>query len=444
MYGLNSTFVAATPQHLNLIDGFTTLGVTSYSPEGVLLKSVADLQEGIACGGIMLANHLTGEYVIYVGETLREVLSRSQLGQIRSWALSNGAQSAFTLTTKEGTGSHDFVEGLVLNPPQKQDDYTPSGYLQKRLPITHFFSAGSSLLLFGVVCSATEGMLVSHVRDLLPTGAINAYIPTNEQTEPLGYMATIVDLPFTLSEFMRRVADAAIGQVPSSLRSYYQSTLEAALAAHPDRDTKLNFAVSSFWRSGVLESGSLYGPRRSTFERSMASILGTGLVGGWPAAVTSGSAAGNGPYVRTSTSGWIERRSLPGAFSPGSRIPYLVEDQEYCNRLKTLVAPTGVAGGLQCGVIRDFHVLHRSLALGQRFASTSSPFSTLNDLVQDSVVPHAPEAFAASGPATSGPGIIASVQDHEPERTMYSVGNAQPLLESFLATWDGLALEAAK
>lgn len=444
IHGLSNNLLFTAGPGVSAISGTTKLVTHSGGPEGVLLKKVGSIQDAVNCGGIYLYN---GERsVMYVGDSLKKVISKSKLGKVAAWTALNGVTTTACKLVTMAHWDHILTWKSGLNVVGSVS--TPSGQLSPRIAEKDFFPFSGDVYALGVVCSATDGMWQSRSIDLFPGDIYGTGMPAVTY-ESIGYMSTEIALPDTFDTFMTRVYNTAMSAVPAGAQQYYADTFKLTIDACSFKQVRPTVAVCSYWKGQAEWDGATFGPLRSSFPQvGGPSGWGAGLAGGrWPTGTQKG---GEGSYNSTATKeGHIEYVFVPGFYYAGcDDMPWLVHQDVLCTQAKNLKPPSGAVAGLKVGELADLHSLERSLVRGIRRATLPSSHTDLVDFVlhplDESFVP-----YAASYDTADVVQVEVQSRSSQPVTpsnaiSIFDKGSLKNMVSRFSELWDEAALTRAR
>lgn len=455
-FGLANPLVFTPSVKQTTIPGTTRLVTVLGAPEGLLFKQVTSIQDAVACGGIMLYNEVDSHYLVLTGNSLLSALKDGTLGDVLVMA---DAPTALKITPvdkwKYGRVFTQLGGGM-------KDMRKPGLLIETGTPVVKkFFAVGSQLHVYGVVVSSTDGVIISHPYDD-DLGTFGLPAPCYSTIEPIaaiGFITTEVPLNEPFAAYFNRVLPKALEIIPAGLREYYKATYVATMDAAIYRADHPTVAVTTYWKNSALWSGEVASARdvvisvESFFEgfRSSQYVSPELNLRLYASEVTTG---GYNVYITPDSNevrpGKCRIDLRPGSYHPTvSKYPMLGFRAAFATKDRDLTVPSGEVGGLKVGVLKDLHVLKRSLVDELLFADVVSPFANLGELVNDTYTDFgAPELvtstiFTTPASALADARPISQAVDARP-LCIFSRGTLPALLENFSRAWDAAAEAAAE
>lgn len=463
--GLLNTLTYAGTIGVNPIPGTASLVTVVGGPEGILLKRVANLQEAINCGGLLLRNSTSQQWMFYVGNTLTKVISSDSLGKVLTWpnVVRDSAHEQIDLSLVEAwRGGHidQQKDGTEF------DDWTCPGYeFKAKMIAAPFFATDVALQAFGVVCSASDGSGVSHPASL-DHGTFGDTLPAYVG-EGMGYMSTEVPLNETFKSFFERIKPAQVAKIPDNLKEHYTATYEEVMAATSYKELRPTTAVCTYWKSSALWSGAVFSPLDVTAPMG-SHAHGDGIrvldYSAWntllqvnskrefmgPSATSPGYDRYQHPQTRIDFAAKHRYDVRPGEVDNAvTGLADLTYQTRYCAKVRDMVPGVGKVAGLNVGLLRDLHVLKRSKVDEQRFALEPANYASIGALVNDSVVQFNGSldlsTFDTASPTLIQAALTALPQIVSSESTsIFSRGTLPYMIERFSNAWDEAAMAHAK
>lgn len=451
-FGLANPLVFTPSVRQAAVAGMTRLVTVQGAPEGLLFKQVTSIQDAVACGGIMLYDEVDAHYIVLTGNSMLSAIKDGTLGDVLAMA---SAPTALKITpvdkwrygrvfTQLGGGIKDMRKpGLLI------ETGTPV--------VKKFFKVSRQLHVYGVVVSSTDGMIISHPADddLGVFGLPAACYGVVEPIAAIGFITTEVPINEPFAAYFNRVLPKALEAIPADLQAYYTATYVATMDAAAYKADHPTVAVTTYWKNGLLWSGEVASARDVVIsaEAFFESFRSTQYVSPelnlrlYASDVTSANYnVYSSPDVNEVRPGKCRIDLRPGSYHPSvSKYPMLGFRSALSTKERDLTVPSGEVGGLKAGVLKDLHVLKRSLIDKVLFADVVSPFANLGELVNDTYTDFgAPEIvtstiFSTPASALADARPISRAVDARP-LCIFSRGTLPALLESFSRAWD----EAAK
>lgn len=450
-FGLANPLLFTPSVKQTAIAGRTRLVTVQGAPEGLLLKQVTSIQDAVACGGLMLYDETNEHCYVLTGNLLLSALKDRTLGDVLVMA---SAPTALKITPvvkwSYGTVFTQLGGGML-------DMRKPGLLIETGTPVVKkYFPVGSSLHVYGVVVSSTDGMIISHPMDDdlgsfgLPASCYDPILPI----AAIGFISTEVPINDSFAAYFNKVLPTALAAIPDDLKRYYQDTYVATMDAAAYHSDKPTVAVTTFWKNGALWSGEVASARDvitsnpdflDSFRLTQYVSAELNLRLYSTSISTGGYDQYSQPDTNTNRPGQVRIDLRPGSYHPAiSKFPMLGFRAAFAVKARDLTIPSGVVGGLKAGVLKDLHVLKRSLVDGLLFADVDSPFANLGELVNDTYTDFgAPELvtstiFTTPASALADARPISQVVDARP-LCVFSRGTLPALLENFSRAWDAAA-----
>lgn len=385
-----------------------------------MYKKISSWSEAIDCGGaIIFSIQAPARWIMYVGDTLKAALAEGKLGQVArlSTAFQGSNYRGFHRPEMDGWAGAPNVKELGgdLVPIYRDVDY---------------FSLGPQAMfhVMGVVTSATEGYGI---------GSPATSFENTESESSLSYMATTIKMESNFGTYINGIKSTLMAAVPEKLRQYYESTYAAALdASYPlSRPT---IAVPSFWKAGLIWNGALPTPAIQVKGQGGLTAL---------AEISNPDVFANIPYNATAAAGWSvtvppqpKYRVLHRPGYRGYGATFMPCMDFFTRSTFRETAPiTGEIGGLKVGLMRDGHMLKRSLVDSVKFADQASLIPSLAVMVSQ----YLDRTEYLSTPVLATPTIdtaMVNLAREEavgvPTEHVFELGNLSKSITKFSKTWD--------
>lgn len=449
----NATQFSAATADMIQVPGTTNLYTGGPGmPEGMLFKRIRNLDDAVACGGLLILDdtgmrnaHAGTQWVFYVGDTLKQAMSAELLGYM-SVTTGNPSFTQIPLLTNKATYVYTTTEGASLAGVE-ESTHTATGYAVNRVYGDRYvFLTYTTLNLWGIVTTASRGMGSKRVR----TATVNGSIAT---TDNYGFMASDTPMSVTMTQFLLNHKTAFLNTIDEDVRGFYASAYDAAAA---NRLRKPTLAAVTAWRNGDLCPIPMHGDY--IVHKEKAQVDGTFYVdllnpvrvaaatarGGYSPTVTtpdSGPTSGGNNYPETPfhLKGAIGRRMGSSSF------PALLQPETYfATVVPTVAAATGAVGAYKVGMLRDSHLLGR--------LSTGAPSLTVGPEIHPNLASYINSAYMTmrSSPVSN----LASADTELEVEAAFTAMNSQNAsdysnaftygeivgeIEHFVATWDSMA-----
>lgn len=457
MYGLSNVINFANPARQKLIGSAATLVTIDGGPEGVLLKRITSMQEALSCGGLLLYNAANGDWLMYTGATLARVLADSQLGKVPRWGWAAPyADESGLCRIDRLVGAWRPARRYVTNSTSYRENKNFGGVVKKSIILEDYFASGAVIIGLGVVASTTDGFGQKTARTHIPSPAIEAELPLGTPYA-MAYMSTEIPLTCTFAEFFATVKTEAMRRVPDNLKEYYEATYAETLSACAFKDLKPTTAVCTYWKNGALWSGALDKPRTVVMSTANGyptddSVL---IRNGTPAPLRPAASQVEGVQGQAGTypitvDGRMVLDTLPGAYHlANSGLPLMTGDTMFSTLDKVLIPPTGKIGDLNAGLLRDMHVLKRSLVDGLKFQEDAASHASLAELMTEPVTEFNPTTSIPLALTTDAVNVENFITDTKfavshKARSIFARGTLAPMVEAFSDSWDDAAQAYAK
>lgn len=435
-------FAATTAQQV--ISGQAKLVTVASAPEGILLKRVSSFAEAIDAGGLyMYQLDDPTRWMFVVGTSLEETIVRSELGKVTGPSEDLGSSSITLDRRYEGVWLRDYEPA---QPPggAHAADYKIvyfGGNVYPKLVAYNYFTGpvGALAVVTGASCGYGTSKGSGH-RYLFDGGALPA-------VGGQSYMATIIPMNVKFSQFMRNIRQIALGRVPENLKEYYIDSFEDALATYGDADHRPTMAVSTHWIGAGLANGRMIEPRRYTVSGAISSPY---LAGFTAESSPTGYYGSNATYADFSETTKYRVMLRPGYIGGGSleHRPYLDDDYVY-GTAKEVPPATGKIEGVDVGLLRDSHVMYRSLVTGERYATLESVDDSFANFMVRTIDEWDYDTMSAA-PIETGNSSAAEIEatahnlEGDVPRTVTQLGTLPNQISRFSRHWDAKAQALAK
>lgn len=188
-----STDMIPVPGTMNLFTGGPGM------PEGVLFKRIRNLDDAVACGGLLILDdtgmrnaHAGTQWVFYVGETLKTAMTKSRLGYL-SVPTSNAIFTTLPLlknsvtyayTTQEGSSPIGAIESTITS---------TGAAVSRAYGDQYAFLPYTTLNLWGVVTTASRGLGSKRCK----TAGVNG---SRVETDNYSFMASDTPMSITMTD----------------------------------------------------------------------------------------------------------------------------------------------------------------------------------------------------------------------------------------------------
>lgn len=442
-FGLNQDPVFTPAPGVSTYAGFGNLITFTGQPEGLLLRKISSIREGLDFGGVLLLQGTS--WLFYVGSTLVEAMSREKLGYFCD------AATGEALTYRRVEAMDGFTQDAVGNQVTKKG----GRFLMNHELRPFFDTASGPVYAMGIVTGATEGFGHGAAVATNMMSPNTDFFAPGSSTNPSSYVSTVVPMDLTFEAFFNTVLTRALDLVPSNIRSYYVTTYAEAMNTFPHRLVRPSIGVNTHWvGSAIATSRSKYkhvagvayankAPVMDNTYTNLAGVTTTSVLPVGPAYPTynypqvcfKGNRAGHFPYRN------VDCFVPPMALGADAAVNF--------TSTGTVGFGGGVIGGLQVGIIRDAQVLIRSVMLGTRYADAPAGFANLSEYVMSqadttgNIMTRLLNPDQMKGNSLGINIAVAAENEWVAQESIYSRGNVCGLLEKFDAHWNGKALAAA-
>jgi len=444
-FGLNCNILFDSIDQLTIVPGRQSLYRAAAGPEGVLLRRITSMADAFKAGGLLLmSTQVPGRWWFAIGDSLSEAITNGDLGKSAGYTR-RGDTNYFRHESLPGlfNAVHQAFDGqtLVLTSTFETGRWTA-------IPLMlDYFQQADTVLAFGLVTSADEGYGQSHpVGDQwgAMNGALNNWMSPNQG---LSFASSLIPMTVPFSTFMAGVKAAALALIPSDVRQYYDAAYGPAMQAFAKKDEKPTLGVSTFWRGVNLSPGFHTTPQDDTFNPQSFWAY-TMTVGRTEQSFMTQTVLGSNYNRVVDTPGAYQVCCRPGFFDTNATTrPVMHTFSQQFGTYHDITPLTGKIEGLDVGLIRDGHVLARSLVDGQRFATDPPSHTTLGRAIAEYVDPFhnsglSPNTVAAN--AGEGEATASFMKSRTNSKNVFLRGTLADMLEAFSAAWDNVAYTTAK
>lgn len=456
------------------VAGYEELRIAPEGPEGLLLRRVAGINEALACGGIYLHDVADPrKWWFACGNTLREMLYYSQFGT--KAVIAPEASRPYDLVARRGwEGYYSYAQPTVATPPRYRvgnQNVFSGGDVYARYVLAQYFGSNAEVAAFAVVTGADAGWGHAHAG----SGVTHSF------------MSTSVPMNAPFSSYLQAIRASQLEAVPSSLRGYYEQAFDMAISDYPSINLRPTVAITTVW-AGVTEvaptrwkplvyEGTMGAPSPWNGNPPHLPYFGYFSTGfrdpdtlQYPRdAIYREERVAPDPLWKwefgNHTEEWsLEHRRVakarmmtrPGhCGSPKGQHKGVVLSA-HSHPSESMGLQVGEVSGLKVGLLRDGHLLGRSLIGGTRYADEDANHSNLAELVVSTLDQ---ERDVSEGPYSNhnksevGDGDEAAVlaasdavllNGATGERSIYQMGTLPSELEKFSRYWDQLAKQVAR
>jgi len=461
-YGLSNPVVFTGGTGITPLSGHVNLVSVVNAPAGLLLRRVSSITEALGCGGVMLYEHSTGKSLCYFGVTAYNAVSKNKFGKIYQYTSAN--QFSYTARSDGHWPTRTGRYHDLPTPTSYERTKSAGLMIQHGTPVLtdYFATVGTEIVILGILCGADEGMIQSHPTDGAFPWIIRGHSGLAMRADPkvaLGYCASRVRINAPFSDYFFKNKSTAMSLIPSDLQKYYESSYSAAMSGFAYKDVLPTIGVATFWEDRVLSPGRMQASTVVPYEvvshlNSYACAVNAPpeVRAACSAVITADPTFNSGAnvmYTLPSENGKLSVYIPGGRYINDPDIPYL----DSCSHLfggTEYALATGEMSGLKAGVLRDGHLLGRSLVDGLRYSDEASQYPAIGPFVAACIPVDSTATSAAFGAVIDEEtareyNLQVETQPAVPESpSIYSRGTLGPLLEMFSSEWDVQAELAAK
>jgi len=417
-------------------------------PEGVAFRKISSLSDAYMCGGLMLYTEETPrKWVFFVGVYLTWALEGQLLNKVVAMRPYN-PYNRFTFRNIPGFNGleHTKVGGVTYRSTEHL-----GGEATPNTELYDFFDPLSHVVAVGMMVSADTGYGVSthassgKMSDFYGNGIFPGRTVT---TKALSFVASHIALPETFEQYMTKVKGAAMSRVPDALKEFYDATYDDVMAAFPGRASFPKVAVPTYWENGVLVTASHREPQTAEYD---GVVPWNSIVANQPTAwskqvYTNGqdwSGASTHVFERKTKTIIRFRAGFTNAASPELPFMDLVDGESTLHEIPSM---TGIVNGIKVGVLRNGHVLKRSIKDKLSYADTPSPYTSLAEAVNAHIDPfsHDPVDLPSTTALADAMAAFDGIMTRRETKDIYSTGSLVPMLGAFSDAWDTAAKELAE
>lgn len=454
------------------LPGMTRLFIDPSLPQGMLFKEIPDIYAALDVGGLILVAP-SGDYVFYVGDTLKDVLIANMLGKFVS------DSSAYSTVSVGGSAmpiafqrkdEHTRRSAYIYGDGEYSNSILhPGGIVTRTVCYMDYFAdlaTSTTLQAYGIVTSANRGHGVRKNKTLTVNGS--GY-PSQSTTAvgAWGYIACDTAMNTTFGKFLQDVKDPALVAVPDDLKGYYLDTFDMSVAAS-DPGSKPTISTGCYWRDNVLGGGSRNGNYMARMGNPYGAIYRNPVNTTWDTEL-AGTAGGPSPnlgngyrnvstvvpppvssplYIQGGVMEWEnplgKHKSETPLLPMMCELSFVASDDRYdlCE---------GEVGKYKPGVLIDAMLLGRSMVQNIKAADSVSNFSdlaamvngTFNNLAEDEFNP-SPGANLTTEVGANAAFSRLNAARSRISRNVFHCGTLPSALERFNSVWDNNAKNAAQ
>lgn len=444
-------------------------------PEGMLFKAIPDIYSALDVGGLILVAP-SGDYVFYVGETLRDVLVSNMLGKFVTDTAAYSATDVGTAATPIAFAAKaEYTRRSAQIYPDGEYTHSqlhPGGIITRTVCYLDYFcdiATSTTLKAYGIVTSANRGHGVRRNKTLR-VSASDCPAILNNTVGAWGYVSCDTKMNTTFANFLRDVKETALSLVPDNVKQFYVSTFDASVNMSNPTSTP-TISTSCYWRDNVLGGGSRNGnaSARDGNANNVYSNLRRLPVGTTWDAVFTATPGGPSPTVgtgyrnpsttvlppTTSTlypqAGVLEWENTLGKYkSETPLLPMMCEQYGVVSSDRYTLCE-GEVGAYKPGVLIDAMIPGRSMVSNLKASESISNYADLAAMVKDTFNNLAADEFDPN-PGASLLDVTAANAAFDRlnaarsriSRNIFHCGTLPSALERFNSVWDNNAKNAAQ
>lgn len=457
----------------SFLPGMNNLFVSASLPPGMLYKRITKIEDALDVGGLILVRS-NGDYVFYVGETLRDVLQAGKLGQFVTDTLSlsfvNVGGDARDLTFVNKIEHRRRSAYIYPDGEYSSSMWNPGGLVKRSLCYCPYFGEVATtevVSLYGIVTGANRGHGVRYNKSLRATGSGYPGIATlGSAAGGWAYVAADTKMNTTFGEFMQNVKQAALAEVPEDVRGFYDSTFDVSLSSASPLE-KPTICTAVYWRDNVMTGGvkngnyvnrqgnPYSGIRRNPVGTSWDTVL-AGYAAGPSANLGTGYRNPSTTVAPPSTSelhlaaGIQEWEMVLGQHRPETPLLPAMVEFAYTSVDQRFNLSEGEIGPYKPGVLVDGMLLGRSLVDGIKSQDAVSNYSDLADMVNSTynglatdIIDPSPDVNTSE---VNAEGMFSRIMSGRSRmsRNVFHGGSLPMAIEKFNSIWDENAKNAAQ